>query len=69
MLYVMSFIESLLLTWIRRLYSSSGKWQEILKTFFDVNILANCGTEYILNCQRNIMNPFWNDVFSAWKNI
>ena len=69
MIHLMSYIESLKLTWIRRLYSTSGKWQELLKSKIDTNVLANCGVEYIIKCQNKLKNLFWKDVFKVWEKV
>lgn len=69
MLHIESFINSLKLTWIRRLYRTTSKWQVVLKNQVDVHMLANCGIDYIKICLNNFKNTFWTDVFGAWKKI
>lgn len=62
-----SFIDSLKLTWIRRLQKSSGKLQIILNTYIDKHKLANCGADYISICCNQSTNTFQKYVFTAWK--
>ena len=69
MVHIQSFIDSLKLTWVRRLFSSNSKWQAIIKTYIDLDRLANCGTDYILQCEKNCKNLFWKDVFKAWLKL
>ena len=69
MIHLVSYINSLKLTWIRRLYCSSSKWQEIVKTEIDEKMLALCGIEYITQCQNKSKNIFWKDVFKALKQV
>ena len=69
MIHLTSFIESLKLTWIRKLYCTSSKWQDILKTNIDVYKLAHCGSDYIDLCKNKSENMFWRDVFKAWLKV
>ena len=69
MIDIVSFIDSLKLSWIRRLFQSTSKWQNVISTFVDINILSNCGREYIQICQNKSKNKFWKDVFKAWGRL
>ena len=47
MVNLRAFIYSLKLSWLKRLFQTTANWQNILKTFIDVDLLSICGYEYI----------------------
>lgn len=65
MVNVRCFIDALNLGWVRRLFQNSEKWQIILKSVLDIDLLANCGTDYIRKCTKKCKNKFWIDVLNA----
>ena len=69
MINIKAYMDSLKLTWIRRLYNTNSKWQHILKTYINIDMLSNCGSEYISVCTREIKNEFWKNVFAAWHAL
>ena len=69
MLHLKNYIESLKITWVRRFYTTSSKWQKILGTQINENMLANCGTDLINKYQKDINNIFWKEVFQAWEKL
>ena len=60
---VKAYIESLKLTWVRRIYTTKNKWQAVLKSIANLNRLSNSGTDYLNVCMNNCNNQFWKDVF------
>ena len=65
---IKAYINSLKLTWIRRLFNeSSGKWKVILmKKIPEIMNLKKYGTDLL---ERKKVNPFWNDVFKAYGKL
>ena len=62
------YIQALKLTWIKRIFNeNSGKWKFLLqKRFPEITTLQKYGADLL---ERKHINPFWNDVFKAYKNI
>ncbi|XP_033760095.1 uncharacterized protein LOC117342175 [Pecten maximus] len=69
MINLKAYVDSLKLCWIRRLYQTTAKWQVILKSFINIDVLANCGEDYVQICQKKMKNKFWIDVFKAWNRL
>lgn len=69
MINVNAFINALKSTWIRRIISSNGKWQESTKLYINMEKLTSCNIEYIKNVYDKIDNKFWKDVFKAFLDI
>ena len=69
MVNVRAFIQSLKLAWIKRLVQNNGepKWQFLLLSQIDMNVLLNCGNKYIKICRNKFKNQFWKDVFLTWE--
>ena len=63
------FVDSLKLSWIKRLYRTTAKWQIICETYADIHMLSTCGNEYIRDCYNKCKNKFWKDVFKAWMGF
>ena len=67
MLKVKPFIESLKISWLRRIISGDKKWKNlILHLVPDLTNFVNYGTDFILQRLRYITNPFWKEVFKSW---
>ena len=63
------FILALKTTWVRKLFRTEGKWDNIL---FSTNQekLFNFGNGYISYIKENVVkNKFWKDVFHAWNTF
>ncbi|XP_069109859.1 uncharacterized protein [Argopecten irradians] len=69
MINLKAFINSLKLSWIRRLLQTTSKWQLILKNYVNIDLLVNCGNDYVQKCLKDCSNPFWVDVFKAWFHL
>ena len=69
MINLKAFLYSLKLSWFKRLFQTTAKWQNILKTLIDTDLLSKCGYEYIHVCLNKCQNLFWKDVFKAWVHF
>lgn len=56
MVNLKAFIASLKLGWIRRLYKTTAKWQIILKSSVDIDLLTDMGNEYTSLCSNTCKN-------------
>ena len=65
MINVKAFINSLKITWIRRLIRSKSGWVNITDELINIEKLCLCGKEFIENLINKITNPFWIDVLKA----
>ena len=67
MINVKSFINSLKISWIRRLLNEGKEnWKLIISQNLEENKLINLGTNYIHKIIPIINNPFWTDVLKAY---
>ncbi|PJE77669.1 hypothetical protein CI610_03402 [invertebrate metagenome] len=69
MINIKAFIDSLKLGWIRRLFSSTSKWQAIIKTYVNTDMLIQCGSDYLQQCEKKCKNLFWIDVLKACRKF
>lgn len=69
MVNLKAFRESVKLSWIMRLYQITAKWQLVLKTFINIDLLTDTGNHYFDVCLHNCKNPFWRDVLKAWAKM
>ena len=69
MINLNTFIEALKSTWIRRLFISNCKWQNLLKSEIEIDKLSGCNIKYAENVITNIQNKFWKDVLQSFINI
>ena len=70
MVDVKSFIKSMKLSWIKRLYWSKHDWAGIIKA--DLPATENWiayGSKKLEVMTANMRNVFWKDVFSAWAEF
>ena len=65
MINVKAFINSLKITWIRRLIRSKSGWVNITDELINIEKLCLCGKDFIENLINKITNPFWIDVLKA----
>ena len=61
-----TFIEVLKSTWIRRLFISNCKWQNLLKSEIEIDKLSGCNVKNVIT---SIQNKFWKDVLQPFINI
>ena len=71
MINIEQFIESIKITWLRRLIKSENS--PIIKNFnttiFPLTNLINLGYQYIEMQIPNIRNKFWSDTLTSWINM
>ena len=61
------FILALKTTWVRKLFRTECKWDNILFSTINQEKLFNFGNGYISYIKENVVkNKFWKDVFHAW---
>ena len=65
------FIKCLKTTWIRRLQKgSNASWRMILDPDYKIsNGIFVFGSQWCSVVNKEITNPFWIDVFKAWKEV
>ena len=64
------FILALKTTWVRKLFRTECKWDNILFSTINQEKLFNFGNGYISYIKENVVkNKFWKDVFHAWNTI
>ena len=69
MINLNAFIDALKSTWIRRLFTSTCKWQKLLNSDIELDKLGGCNIKYAESVLTNIQNKFWKDVLQAYINI
>ena len=69
MINLKSFMNSMKLTWLRRMVTSNSSWQEIISNKICFKELFSLGTSYIENILKNIKNKFWIDVLKAYSEL
>ncbi|XP_063415179.1 uncharacterized protein LOC134697074 [Mytilus trossulus] len=69
MINLSAFILALKCTWIRRLFKTDNKWQNVFLSNVHVELekFYGCGSVYIQKLQQHIKNKFWQDVLKAWQ--
>ena len=64
------FILALKTTWVRKLFRTECKWDNILFSTINQEKLFNFGNGYISYIKENVVkNKFWKDVFHAWNTF
>ena len=64
------FILALKTTWVRKLFRTEGKCDNILFSTINQEKLFNFGNGYISYIKENVVkNKFWKDVFHAWNTF
>ena len=69
MINLKAFIDSLKLTWLRRVILSNRPWQSVLKNIINFQEIFTLGRESILPLIRNVKNKFWVDVLKTYTDI
>ena len=62
-------MNSMKLTWLRRMLTSNSPWQEIIRNKIRFKELFSFGTSYLENILKNIKNKFWIDVLKAYSEL
>ena len=69
MINLKAFINSMKLTWLRRVILSNGPWQSIVNDKINFNKLLVFGSCYANDVQNKIKNKFWIDVLRAYSDV
>ena len=69
MINLKAFINSMKLTWLRRVILSNGPWQSIVNDTINLNKLLVFGSCYAIDVQNKIKNKFWIDVLRAYSDV
>ena len=64
-----AFIDSMKITWIRRLIISPGKWSKLVQEILDINGILKFGEAYTEIQIQEKTNRFWNDVLGHIKRM
>ncbi|MCG7876954.1 MAG: reverse transcriptase family protein, partial [Candidatus Thiodiazotropha endolucinida] len=69
MIKIDKFIDSLKVTWLRRILVNSNEqsWSRLSRVDFRKLIIFGDG--YAKHCASNLRNPFWIDVLNSWKGF
>ena len=63
MVDIVTFDKSLKLTWIKRYLNCTSKWKIVIETVYpELNNIENFGDAYMENLNKEISNPFWENV-------
>ena len=63
-------ILALKTTWVRKLFRTECKWDNILFSTINQQKIFNFGNGYISYIKENVVkNKFWKDVFHAWNTF
>ena len=69
MINLKAFIDSMKLTWLRRVILSNSPWQSVINNTINFNGLLVFGRCYTNAIQNKIKNKFWIDVLHAYSDI
>ena len=69
MINLKAFIDSMKLTWLRRVILSNSPWQSVMNNTINFNELLVFGRCYTNAIQNKIKNKFWIDVLHAYSDI
>ncbi len=61
--------KALKLTWIQRLYTTEGRWQDLYKIIFNESELQQIwelDTKSLIHLSKKIKNKFWGDILQQW---
>lgn len=70
MVNVTAFINSIEISWIRRIYNGNNDWCILFHDMHrDLGDLFSKSMQYITSYIKTMKNPFWLDVLAAWVNL
>ena len=69
MINLEAFVNSLKITWIRRLMTSESKWTEIVKMYVDISKLPFCGQCFFELVSKKCTDNFWAEAFDAFSKL
>ena len=64
MINLKAFMNSMKLTWLRRITTTDSPWQSIIKGTINFNEISSFGASYIESLLPKIKNKFWTDVLN-----
>ena len=70
MLDLQSFVASMKISWLRRIFHDDSQFVHFIVTMFpDLNLIPYIGGDFIHHANNLIKNPFWGDVLKHYKNL
>ena len=67
MINLKAFMNSMKITWLRRIVLTDSPWQSVIKHTINFNEIFSFGTNYIDLLLSKITNKFWTDVLKAYS--
>ena len=69
MVNIKLFIQSLKLSWIRRLIFEKKEWKHFIEMHISTPRLLSCGSQYASQISSGLGNKFWKEVFKIWADF
>ena len=69
MIDIENFIDTMKMSWMKRILKGSAKWQSIIGADIDINQVLTLGPLYALQNVVKSKNQFWLDVFQSWNKL
>ena len=69
MINLTAFVNSLKLTWLRRLLRDNGTWKLLVENKIDLNKLITCGQNYCDTIINTETNKFWKDKLISYSKL
>ena len=71
MVHIDSFIKSLKLSWIRRIFYSEASWKSLFFAMYrtDQNKLGSFGNYYPIKLINNLKNDFWKETLLTYSEL
>ena len=69
MINLKAFVNSMKLTWLRRVILSDSPWQSVVDNKINFQELFSLGRSYIDSLSKNVKNKFWIDVLRAFSEL
>ena len=69
MIDIENFIDTMKMSWMKKLLKGSAKWQSIIGADIDINQVLTLGPLYALQNVVKSKNQFWLDVFQSWNKL
>lgn len=67
MVDLVSFIRSMKIGWIKRLYWSQQDWTQFIRADLPpIELMLTYGSKKLKRINKTLLNPFWIDVLQAW---
>ena len=71
MVHIDTFIKSLKLSWIRRIFYSDASWKSLFFTMYktDQNKLESFGNYYLIILTNKLKNDFWKETLLTYSEL